>query len=567
MINKLKKQILENKLSFFINLTLIWFIISFIIYPNINLLISTFIKNGEFSFSSFNKLLSSERAMKSLGNSFILAISLSFSVNIIGVFIVLVTEYYKVKGSHILKLGYYTTLIYGGIVVASGYRLVYGSGSMFTTYLTKLFPNIPNNWFEGYFAVLFVMTFACTTNHLIFLTNSIRNIDYQTIEAAKNMGASERTILLEILLPVLKPVLFALTILTFLTGLSAVSAPLILGGKDFQTINPMIIMFSKTTYSRDLATLLSVILGVSTMILLIFMNKIERGNNYMSVSKVKSKLKKQVIENKSVNYLVHFFAYLIFFIYLFPMLMVILFSFSEPSAVISSKLSFDTFTFDNYRRLFTETTSFKPYLVSITYSGLAAIGVVSLCLLISKLIHKKNTKFSRFLEYSSLIPWLLPTTLIALGLIITYDRPNILIFNNILTGTPIVMIIAYIVVKIPFSFRMLRSAFYSIDDSLEESAKSMGASSFYTFRKVLLPILMPSALAVAALVFNSLLIDYDLSVFLYHPLLEPLGIVIKNSTDVQADLNAKSMVYVYSVTLMVISSFVVYYVYGRKNKK
>jgi len=114
---------------------------------------------------------------------------------------------------------------------------------------------------------------------------------------------------------------------------------------------------------------------------------------------------------------------------------------------------------------------------------------------------------------------------------------------------------------------MLRAAFFSVDDSLEEAAKSMGAPTFYTFRKVILPLLLPSVLAVGALVFNSLLIDYDLSVFLYHPLLEPLGIVIMKNTTVEADLSAKAMVYVYSVTLMIISSLVIYYVYGREKKK
>ena len=41
---------------------------------------------------------------------------------------------------------------------------------------------------------------------------------------------------------------------------------------------------------------------------------------------------------------------------------------------------------------------------------------------------------------------------------------------------------------------------------------------------------------------------------------------MKNTT-VEADLSAKAMVYVYSVTLMIISSLVIYYVYGREKKK
>ena len=76
-----------------LNLSLIWFIVAFIIYPNLNLLKTTFFINGELSLNSLNKLLSSKIALKSLMNSFILAVSLSLTVNIVGIFIVLVTEY------------------------------------------------------------------------------------------------------------------------------------------------------------------------------------------------------------------------------------------------------------------------------------------------------------------------------------------------------------------------------------------------------------------------------------------------------------------------------------------
>lgn len=566
MNNKIVNFVKNNKGALLLNLVLIWIIFAFIIYPNVSLLKNTFIINGNVSFRAVEKLLSSERAMKSLLNSFILAVSLSVTVNIFGIFIVLITEYFDIKGSKILKLGYFTPMIYGGIILASGYKLIYGETGLVTMALIKIFPNLPLNWFEGYLPVLFTMTFACTSNHLIFLTNAIRGMDYQIIEAARNMGAKDYTIIFKILIPMLKPVLFALTILTFLSGLSAVSAPLILGGENFQTINPMVIVLAKSRYSRDIAMLLSIILGAITIVILLFMNKLERGKNYISISKAKTVLKKQKIENKALNIFVHILSYIIFLIYLFPIVIVIIFSFSDINSIIAGRLDLTTLTLAHYKKLFTDITSFRPYLVSLGYSAVASISVVIFTLAISKLIHKKNTKLARFFEYSCLIPWLLPSTLIALGFMTTYDSPKAIIFNRVLIGTPIIMVLAYIVVKIPFSFRMLRAAFFSVEDALEEAAKSMGASTFYTFRKVVLPIILPSALAIGALNFNALLMDYDLSVFLYHPLLEPLGIVVMKNTAVEADMEAKAMIYVYSVTLMIISSLVIYYVYGRKEK-
>lgn len=143
--------------------------------------------------------------MKSLRNSFILAPSLSITVGFIGISLVLITEYFDIKGAKILRLGYMTTLIYGGIILVSGYKFIYGNNGFLTNIFASIFPNFNTNWFQGYWAVLFVMTFACTSNHMIFLRNAMRSVDFQTVEAAQNMGASQAKILLRVVLPVLTP--------------------------------------------------------------------------------------------------------------------------------------------------------------------------------------------------------------------------------------------------------------------------------------------------------------------------------------------------------------------------
>jgi iron(III) transport system permease protein len=210
-----------------IKILLVWFVISFLIFPNLKSLISA---QERLSTEVFSKLLSSGRAMRSLSNSFLLAVSLSITVNIIGTLLVIFTEYFEIKGAKLLKAGYMTTLIYGGVVLATGYKFIYGENGIMTRLLVAIFPDLNPGWFIGFFAVLFVMTFACTSNHIIFLTNAVRGIDYQVIEAAKNLGASFGTIIFRIIVPLLKPTYLAITILIFLTGLS-MSSPLIWEGR------------------------------------------------------------------------------------------------------------------------------------------------------------------------------------------------------------------------------------------------------------------------------------------------------------------------------------------------
>lgn len=57
-----------------IKIALIWFILTFLVFPNVNLLLRVFVKDEHFTMEAVSKIMRSARAMKSLKNSFILAI-------------------------------------------------------------------------------------------------------------------------------------------------------------------------------------------------------------------------------------------------------------------------------------------------------------------------------------------------------------------------------------------------------------------------------------------------------------------------------------------------------------
>lgn len=550
-----------------IRLGLAWLLFTFVIFPNISLLTGIFYQNGQWTLAAVDKILRSERAIQSIQNSFLLAVAMVITVNIVGTLIVLFTEYWDIKGAKILRLGYMTSLVYGGIVLAAGYKYVYDANGLVTRALLAIFPSMNPQWFTGFGAVLFIMTFACTSNHMMFLTNAVRTLDYHTIEAARNMGAKPSTVFFKIVLPPLKPTLFALTILTFLTGLSAVSAPLIVGGRDFQTINPMIITLAKASSSRDVAALLAVVLGLATIALIVIMNKVEKGGNYISISKTKASLKKQAFQSPVANIVGHLIAYTLFLIYMLPITVIVLFSFMDSLAIRTRQMSLSSFTLENYRALFTSAEAFRPYIVSLVYALLTSILVTIVAITISRLVHKGRLALDKGFEYAALLPWVLPSTLIALGLMFTFNRPQPLLVNQVLVGTVVILLIAYVIVKLPFSYRMIRAVFFSIDDSMEEAARSMGASALYTIVRVIIPFIAPAVLSVLVLNFNGLLSDYDLSVFLYHPLYKPLGIVIKAASDETATTNAQAMSFVYTVVLMVMSSLALYLTQARIGRK
>ncbi|GAB4095980.1 ABC transporter permease subunit [Brachybacterium horti] len=554
---------LRSPLVWVVGVVLTWFVVALLVWPNANLLLQTFAPEGTPTLRAVEKLASSERAMTSLAHSFLLAAVLSVTVNVVGVFIVLVTRYYDITGARFLFLGYATTLVYGGIVLAAGWRFVYGADGIVTGLLQSVLPGLPEDWFSGFPAVVVVMTFATTTNHLLFVSGALGKVDHQTIEAARAMGASEWTILRRIVLPMMRPVLFAVTVLTFLGGLGALSAPQVLGGRDFQTVAPMILTFASSPGSRDIAALLALVLGVATVLLLIVLTRVEKGGTYFSISKVSSALVKQRIANPVLNVAVHVLAYALCAVYLVPVAVIVLYSFVDSRSIGASELSLGAMSLDNYVRVLGDGRTLRPFLVSVVYAGLTAVISVVGLLFVARILVRWRNPLTAAVEYLLHIPWILPTTLIALGLIISFDHPSPLVGWQVLTGTAVILLIAYVIGKIPFTLRLLKAAFAGVDGRLEEAASLMGARSLTVFRRILLPSVLPTALAIGALNFNSLLDDYDTAVFLAHPLYQPLGLAIKAATEGDANLDGRADTFVYTVLLMIITGATMYLVYGR----
>lgn len=526
-------------------------------------------------------------------NSLKLALCLVVTVNVVGVSIVLLTEYFDIKGAKILRLGYMTTLIYSGVALVTGYLFLYDRDGIITTMLVNAFPGLNPNWFSGFNAVLFTMTFACTSNHALFLRNAIRGIDYNTVEAARNLGAKPFKVLLKVVFPTLIPTMFSLTVMTFITGLCAMSAPTLLG---YDSINPEIVRLAGSSIADEAfpqarAALLSIILAMFTIILLTVLSFYERKGHYLSVSKTKAKLVKQKITNPVSNVLAHIYAYVLFIIYMTPVVMIVIFSFQTYSAIRMKKLDLANWTTINffgsqdysyltnrgtYRTregaisgLFSNSSTMSgistSFVMSVIAAALACLIVVIACNYIFK--HKKS---GILLEYSMLFPWLLPTILICYSYRTFFNDDSIwYVFNNNLyymNNVRLLIIIAYTVVRLPFSLRMIKASFYAIDEELEDAARNLGASGLTTFLKVKLPIILPSVLAVFALNFNYLFTEYDMSATFASSYGTTYAMVIQSMCADEGlygyNVNASGRRCASTVFIMLVSGLILYLVYG-----
>ena len=573
----------------------LYLFLGFMLLPCLNTLTSIFsVRNaaGERDPFAVIRFFLAGNMGKFVWNSLKLALCLIVTVNVVGISIVLLTEYFDIKGAKILRLGYMTTLIYSGVALVTGYMFLYAGDGIMTTWLAAKFPNVNKTWFTGFNAVLFTMTFACTSNHALFLRNAIRGIDYNTVEAARNMGAKPFKVLFKVVFPTLIPTLFSLTVMTFITGLCAMSAPTLLG---FDSINPEIVRLAGSStadeaFPQARAALLSILLACFTILLLTVLSSYERKGHYLSVSKTKAKLQKQKITNPVANVLAHIYAYVLFLIYMTPVVMIVLFAFQNYPAVSMRRLDLKNWTLINFfgtqdYQYLTNRGKYKTrvgsisgvfsneatlngirtsFILSVIAAALACVIVVVACNYIFK--HKKT---GTVLEYALLFPWLLPTILICYSYRVFFNSNDVwYVFGQNLyyqDRVKLLLIIAYMVVRLPFSLRMIKASFYAIDEELEDAARNLGSSPIRTFLRVKLPIILPSVLAVFALNFNALFTEYDMSATFQSPNGITYAMVIQGmlaDATRGANMNALGRRCASTVFIMIVSGLILYLVYG-----
>jgi len=167
-------------------------------------------------------------------------------------------------------------------------------------------------------------------------------------------------------------------------------------------------------------------------------------------------------------------------------------------------------TLANLERIFTRV--FDPVLNSITYAGTATFAGMVFATLASYLIVKKRNALTTVLDYASSLPLALSGTVIGIGLLMAFNSGAIA-----LGGTTAIVVLAYMVRRLPFGVRNASSTLFNIPDSIEEASISLGVPPVRSFVKVVLPLMLPAIAAAAVLTWTTTVAELSASIIVYSP--------------------------------------------------
>ena len=171
----------------------------------------------------------------------------------------------------------------------------------------------------------------------------------------------------------------------------------------------------------------------------------------------------------------------------------------------------DPWTLENWRATFSDPVLFRSIWNTLAVGlGSGVIGVFFYAF-IATMIVKTRHRGRWLLDFLSWLPWSIPGILLGMALLWTFLQTKIFLP---IYGTVYLLMIAMVIKSMPFGTQMIKSVLLQLGNDLEEASKVCGGTWFDTFRRVVMPLIMPALITVGLVGFISAARDISTVVLL-----------------------------------------------------
>jgi putative spermidine/putrescine transport system permease protein len=199
---------------------------------------------------------------------------------------------------------------------------------------------------------------------------------------------------------------------------------------------------------------------------------------------------------QSSKYLLIISNVIVYAFLLLPLLVIIGISFSPTYGMTfpPEKLSLRWFKFILDQKEF-----IQSFYVSLVVAFFTSLFALTFGVLVSLAIVRYNFRWKTVIENIFMMPVILPSVVVGIAILQFF---SIIGYYNFWMR----LIIAHIIITIPYTIRSISSCLYGFNTSLEEASLIMGANHLQTFKNVLAPLIKPGIIAGALL---SFIISFD----------------------------------------------------------
>ena len=449
----------------------------FVVYPLVKILSAGV---SSEAVAVYQRLLAARGTWRVILNTLWMGLGVASAGTLLGFLFAFVQVKLDVPFKRFFNLVGILPVISPPFAVAMSTIVLFGRSGLITKRLLGLRYDI-----YGLDGLILVMAISFFPVAYLTLVGMMRALDPALEEAAVNLGASRWRVFRTVTLPMLTPGLASSFLLLFVEALADLANPLLIGG-NYTVLASRIYLAIIGEYDLHAGAVLSLILLVPSLTIFFFQHYWVSRRSYVSVTG-KPTGRHQPIRLPWVKWPLFALCLLI------SGLIVLMYGFIFVGAVtkvwgINYGLTLDHFRFVLFgygSEAMTDTTLLAT--IATPVAGLMGM-------LIAFLVVRRQFMGRNLVDFTSVLGLAVPGTVVGIGFILAFNQPMLGGLIPKLTGTALIIILAYVVRCVPGSVRSGVAALQQVDTAMEEASASLGASSVTTFRRITMPLIRPAFL-------------------------------------------------------------------------
>ena len=487
-----------------VSLVLLAAFLLFLVYPMVGLLKQAVITpEGEFTLKEFVKFFSKSYYTSTIVNSVKVTLSVTAVSLLLGIPIAYFYSFYKIKGAKALFVLSILCSMSAPFIGAYSWIMLLGRSGAITQFLENVL-GLSIGSIYGFKGILIVQSLKFFPLVFIYMNGAFKNIDNTLMEASANMGCTGVRRLLNIVLALSMPTILAAALMVFMQAFADFGTPMLLG-EGFQTF-PVLIYneyLGEGGQNFNFAAALACIAIVVTAVVFFF-QKWATSRYKFSMNALHPVEKKDCKGISGI--LMHAYCYILVAIAFLPQLYIIYLSFRNCKGAIFHP----GFSLGNYE------AAMKKLLVR-SIKNTAVLGILALAIiivvavLIAYLVVRRSSALNNAIDTISMLPYIMPGAVIGLALLLAFGKKPLA-----LTGTMAIMVISFVIRRLPYTIRSATATLMQISLSIEEAAISLGASKAKTFAKITVPMMANGIFSGAILSWVAIVTELSSSIILYN---------------------------------------------------
>jgi iron(III) transport system permease protein len=449
-------------------------LILFILYPLISVVVTSLRSEGRWTTEVFVQVVKNAYLRQAFWNSIMMGSLTAVIGTAIGFLFAFALTRADVPLKRFLHIVAIIPIVSPPFIGALAIIMLFGNNGFITWTILRI-QNFP---IYGFIGLMFAQAITFFPVAYMSLRGVLESISPTLEDAALDLGGSRFKVFTRVTLPLAAPGIASAMLVLFVETLADFGNPLILAGSRFPILSVQAYLEITGMYDLPKGAALSLLLLVPSVSAWVLQKYWVSRKRYVTITgkpttssvKIVSPLARTLIFAACMvvaSFVVMVYAAIIW------------------GAFVSVWGSDNTLTLKHFAYVFS--VGFKAVIDTLTIAGISTPISGMLGMVIAFLVVRKTFLGRRFMEFTSMLSFAVPGTVIGIGYILAFNKAPFA-----LTGTLAILLLNFIFRYIPVGIESGVAILRQIDPSIEEAAIDLGADSRKTFSKITLPLILPA---------------------------------------------------------------------------